>query len=138
MNNLKLILMIVIFTIIPTITFSTDTAYSTAVVLEDSPRVRKAPDLQSEVLFTLKKDEEVIILQRSEEKSTIQTYNDYWYFIRVSDGKTGWSYGTFLEIDKNIYKTFLNAATCRDLDFLKQFVAVEIEYDNGYGKKERI
>jgi hypothetical protein len=68
-----------------------------AVVADDGLRVRKTANLNTEVLGSLSKGEEVEILEKGSQKQSISGISDYWYKIhRASDGLEGWCFGGYL------------------------------------------
>jgi hypothetical protein len=71
-----------------------------AIVTADSLRVRTSSSLGAAVVGTLKKHEQVEILERSASKVTIDGITAYWYKIRrPSDGLTGWCFGGYLDVE---------------------------------------
>lgn len=65
---------------------------------DDKLRVRKEPRI-GEVLGHVNKGDRVIILGKSENKDTIDNFNDYWYKI-MFDGIEGWVYGGYVDIEE--------------------------------------
>jgi hypothetical protein len=71
-----------------------------ATVTADSLRVCASSSLDAAVVGSLKKDEQVKILERSATKVTIDGITAYWYKIRrPSDGLTGWCFGRYLDVE---------------------------------------
>jgi hypothetical protein len=71
-----------------------------ATVTGDSLRVRTSSSLGATVVGTLKKHEQVEILERSASKVTIDGITAYWYKIRRSaDGLEGWCFGGYLDVE---------------------------------------
>ena len=63
-------------------------------------RLRSEPNLSCETLGYLEKGDAVKIVDRSDEKFEIDGENWYWYEVETSDGKTGWIYGKYLDIEE--------------------------------------
>ena len=65
----------------------------------DAVRLRKEPGIESEIIMTLKKDQVVDILQKTDKKVKLSGYpEDYWYEVSSSDGQKGWVFGALMEI----------------------------------------
>ncbi len=65
-------------------------------------RIREWPLLDAKHLGYLTKGDKLEILDRSGIKVKIGAMEDYWYKIRrPSDGMEGWSYGAFIDLDKD-------------------------------------
>ncbi len=72
--------------------------YSKLFVTIDGLKVRKEPNLKSDVVTRLKLEEQVFFLNKKSEKTeTInlgyETATDYWVNIRTKSGKEGWVFG---------------------------------------------
>lgn len=69
--------------------------------LNDSDvRVRTAPDIEgAEVIAALQKGDEVIVLGRSRSEVKIGDMWGYWLAIRMNDGREGYSYGYFFDVN---------------------------------------
>lgn len=71
-------------------------------VLNDSHvRVRQSPNLQAQVLETLRKGYNVEVLERSGARMKIGQTEDYWYKIRTAAGVEGWAYGAYLDLSSD-------------------------------------
>ena len=70
-------------------------------VLNDSDvRVRTAPSIEgAEVIATLQKGDEVIVLGRSRIEFKIGDMWAYWLAIRMNGGREGHSYGYFFDVN---------------------------------------
>jgi hypothetical protein len=66
----------------------------------DSLAVRARQDPSSQRLYKLRRYEVMKIIGRSEEKSEIGDYVDYWYNVLTKDGTRGWCYGESLIIQE--------------------------------------
>lgn len=60
-------------------------------------QLREYPNLKAKILGQLSRGNEVDVLDRSGIKVPIGEMNDYWYEVKTKKGKTGWSYGAFLD-----------------------------------------
>jgi hypothetical protein len=68
-------------------------------ILNDSHvRIRKSPNLQSEHIGYLYKDQRVQILEQTENTMKIGNMESVWYKIRAEDRTEGWVYGFFIDI----------------------------------------
>ena len=63
-------------------------------------RVRFEKNLNCKTVTFINKNDCVKIIDRSEEKFQIEGEKWYWYEIELSDGKIGWVYGKYLDIEK--------------------------------------
>ena len=69
-------------------------------ILNDSHvRIRKSPNLQSEHIGYLYKDQRVQIFDQTENPMKIGEMESVWYKIRTEDGTEGWVYGFFIDIE---------------------------------------
>jgi len=59
---------------------------------EDNVRVRVRPSIKADVVTSLKKDEKIEILDKTDEKMKIDNMENYWIKIKTKDGKYGWAY----------------------------------------------
>lgn len=64
----------------------------------DRHSVRVEADAFSSIVYTLREGEIVKILGRTDEKVTIGSTQDYWYYILTENGAIGYSYGHNLQI----------------------------------------
>ncbi len=71
-----------------------------AVCNDDKVRVRTEPNLNCETICFLNKNDAVKIQDQSEKKFEIAGEKWYWHQVETSDGKTGWVYGKYLDIEK--------------------------------------
>ena len=70
-------------------------------VLNDSRvRLRSSPDLSGKTLALLSKSDALKIIDRSEEKYTIDGESWYWYKVETDDYPDGWIYGKYVDIEK--------------------------------------
>lgn len=102
----------------------TDGANMNGIVLESNTAVRIDPLVFSGCIIRLEKGSLVEILGKSAEKSRIARTTDYWYYVKLEDGATGWIYGQNLkQVDsKNRKQLESLVADLRDQDlsgFLK-------------------
>ncbi|MBN1798579.1 MAG: SH3 domain-containing protein [Spirochaetales bacterium] len=71
-----------------------------ATVRVDSLRVRTSSSLDAAVVGSLKKNEQVEIIERSASKVTIDGITAYWYKIsRLYVGLEGWYFGGYLDVE---------------------------------------
>ncbi|MBN1798570.1 MAG: SH3 domain-containing protein [Spirochaetales bacterium] len=71
-----------------------------ATVTTDSLHVRTSSSLDAAVVGSLKKNEQVQILERSAVKVTIDGITASWYKIRrSSDGLEGWCFGGYPDVE---------------------------------------
>jgi hypothetical protein len=59
-------------------------------------RFRSAPTLSGAVLGALRSSDDLYIVCRTKEKSDIDGFSDYWYYLMSGTGKRGWAYGGYL------------------------------------------
>lgn len=76
-------------------------SYGYGVVNDSNLRLRKAPNLDADVLQLLQKGVRVHVLDITDEAMQIGAMIDYWYFVDVGDGIRGWSYGYFIDFDRS-------------------------------------
>ena len=62
-------------------------------------RIRNTPDLNGEQVGILDKNQEIYILEKTEDEMTIGNMQSVWYKIKTLDGLTGWTYGSFIDLD---------------------------------------
>ena len=68
-------------------------------VLNDSRvRVRTYPTLEAEIVGHLDRGDRVEVLERSGQRVSIGSMNDFWYLVQREDGLSGWSYGHFIDL----------------------------------------
>ena len=63
-------------------------------------RLRDKPNLNSNTLNYLNINDEILIINKSQEKELIENMYSYWYQIRTVKGDEGWMYGYFLDINE--------------------------------------
>lgn len=68
---------------------------------DDGVRLRNNYGLSSTIIKTLRRNENVSILEISPKIEVIDGYYEHWYKILTKDKLTGWVYGAFLELDGN-------------------------------------
>ena len=78
-----------------------------AVVTSSYLRIRKEPNLESEILSHLRLNNVVKILEQNSYTEKIEGEEDYWYKISYQ-GISGWVFGSYLEIYESREKA-LNA-----------------------------
>ena len=61
-------------------------------------RVRTYPTLEAEIVGHLDRGDRVEVLERSGQRVSIGSMNDFWYLVRREDGLSGWSYGHFIDL----------------------------------------
>lgn len=71
-----------------------------AVCNDDKVRVRKEPDLNCDTVTFINKNDSVKIKDQSDRKFEIDGEEWYWHEVELPDGKTGWVYGKYLDIEK--------------------------------------
>ena len=71
-----------------------------AVCNDDKVRLRIEPNLNCETISYLNKNDAIKIKDQTDKKSEISGEKWYWYLIETSDGKTGWVYGKYLDIEE--------------------------------------
>lgn len=71
-----------------------------AVCNDNSVRIRTEPNLTCPVIGKLNKNDSVKIIDTSLEKFVIDGEEWYWHEVELPDGKTGWVYGKYLDIEK--------------------------------------
>ena len=71
-----------------------------AVCNDNNVRIRTEPNLSSSTIGKLNKNNSVKIIDCSMEKFVIDEDVFYWHEIETQDGKTGWVYGKYLDIEK--------------------------------------
>jgi hypothetical protein len=75
-------------------------ADSQGIVNDSRVRLRAAPNLQAATLSYLSKGDKVDVMNMSTTTQRIGTADDFWYQVRTSDGKEGWTYGAFLTLSR--------------------------------------
>lgn len=63
-------------------------------------RLRSEPNLDCETVTYLNRNDAVKIKDQSDRKFEIDGEKWYWHQVETSDGKTGWVYGKYLDIEK--------------------------------------
>lgn len=71
-----------------------------AICNDDKVRVRTEPNLNCETLTFINKNDSVRIKDQTDCKFEIDGEKWYWHEVELSDGKTGWVYGKYLDIEK--------------------------------------
>ncbi len=69
-----------------------------AIIAADGVRLRKTMEsgTSKNIIITLSAGDKVLYVKRSDQKETLDGYNDYWYMIRLRNGNEGWIFGKFL------------------------------------------
>jgi formylglycine-generating enzyme len=62
-------------------------------------RMRDTPDLQSTTVEFLSAGDRVEVLGRSDKTQEIGVFQDYWYKVQSPDGKAGWTFGEFIDLE---------------------------------------
>lgn len=62
-------------------------------------RLRTEPNLNCETLDYLNSGDKVRITDRSEDTQKIDDMEAYWYEVETAEGKTGWVYGAFVDVE---------------------------------------
>jgi len=62
-------------------------------------RIREHPSLKAKTLGHLERAERVRVLERSGYRQMIDGMVAPWYRIETDDGRAGWSYGYFIDLD---------------------------------------
>lgn len=70
-----------------------------AVCNDDKVRVRTEPNLNCDTVCLINKNDAVKIKDQSDRKFEIDGEKWYWHQVETSDGKTGWVYGKYLDIE---------------------------------------
>ena len=63
-------------------------------------RIRKKPSTTGEILAHVYEMEHALILEKSSAEETISGQKNFWYKVRLWDGREGWAFGAFLDIQK--------------------------------------
>lgn len=72
------------------------------IVTHNGLYVRDVPSTEfGRTLFQLKKGQKISILARSIQKIKVGRYYNYWYKIKLVNGKTGWCYAAFIKAKSN-------------------------------------
>lgn len=77
----------------------------TAISLINGLRIRTKPGLPSRIMGVVSEGERLSVVGRSEEKILIEEAEDYWYKIKLNNGKTGWVFGSYLIVEEEIPET---------------------------------
>ena len=100
-DNDRIQLMYLLNQAMETLHFNKELLVSQGTVNDNQVRVRSDNNLSSETLGHVNTGEEVIILDRSENKQQIGDMNDYWYRILSKTSYIkGWMYGAFLDLQE--------------------------------------
>ena len=79
------------------------------VVTVSNTALRITPLVFSGIITRLERGNVVEVMDRSAEKSNIARTSDYWYYVKLQDGTTGWIYGQNLRLmDLKNYKQLDN------------------------------
>lgn len=88
----------------------------TAIVNDNDLRLRKEPNLSSEVLALLDRGTRVNVYGRIAEPLAVGEILSHWYYVRTIDGLQGYCYGYYLDFpvkaDENEYITEIKALSC--------------------------
>jgi hypothetical protein len=68
------------------------------VVLNENAALRFQPQLYTTRIDEMDKGENVRIISRSAERSKIGGVTEYWYFVQLPSGITGWTFGSNLKV----------------------------------------
>lgn len=92
-----------------------------ALIINKNSAVRIDPFIFSAQVTRLPKGTKVVIIDRSATTQQVAKYNDYWYKIKISEGLTGWIYGTNLKILSKIKKDSIEnyISSFKDEDYQK-------------------
>ncbi|MBN1838048.1 MAG: SH3 domain-containing protein, partial [Spirochaetales bacterium] len=71
---------------------------TTGILNDSRVRIREHPSLKSKTLGHLEKGESVKVLERSGYREPIDGMVAPWYRIETGDGRAGWSYGHFIDL----------------------------------------
>lgn len=71
----------------------------TGTINDNRVRLRTEPNLNGETLDYLNSGDKVKITDRSEDTQKIDDMESYWYKVETADGKTGWVYGWFVDVE---------------------------------------
>jgi hypothetical protein len=82
----------------PELTMAATSLHGT--VNDDHVRLRQLPSTQAAVLNQLSKGDLLAVLSKGDSKELIGNDQDYWYKVRCWDGRVGWVFGAFLDIQK--------------------------------------
>ncbi len=75
-----------------------DCSFKKAYINDDLVRFRKEPDLSGEKISNFKKNDEIIVLSRTEKKSFVEGVNNYWYLVQDNQGIIGYVFGEYVTI----------------------------------------
>jgi len=106
-----------------------------AIVNADYLRIREAPSTESSILGRLMKSAEVLVLQKTKEKSTVGSSEEYWYELVTIEGIRGWAFGQFLTLkEKQGEASNFPAKYERSSEMPEQDIDLSIA--NGYEKRK--
>jgi hypothetical protein len=66
------------------------------IITENDVRIRSKQGLDSSIIGMLKRGDEIDILARSDEESTIRENKAFWYFVIARNGLSGWVFGSYI------------------------------------------
>lgn len=69
-------------------------------VVEDDLNVRSSP--RGKVVARLSVGDKVLVLGRTKKKYKVGQWENYWYKIKMKDGKTGWCFSQWIAIGDNV------------------------------------
>jgi len=69
------------------------------IINDSSVRLRTEPTSNSSIILLLEKGDKVSIIRKWNYKERIDGESWYWYEVETSDGKPGWVYGKYLDIE---------------------------------------
>ena len=71
------------------------------IVNKNSHSMRVKPNADANLVYRLKKDQQVKVIGRTAEKVKIAKFEGYWWHLITDDGVKGWSYDSYLSIYNN-------------------------------------
>jgi hypothetical protein len=100
-------------------------AQSVLIIQGDVVNIRKAPNVQGEVVTKAKRFERLTVLQKASQ-DFIGGVSDYWYRVQTSAGKVGYVFGNFTSLKlegqrtEDLYLTEISMGDCFHLIFGEQ------------------
>lgn len=76
-----------------------DCSFKQAVINDDLVRFRNAPNLSSEIIASLKINNTVRILSRTDEMVNLNNSDNYWYLVQDGEGRIGYVFGKFITLE---------------------------------------
>jgi hypothetical protein len=106
-SYIRFILILVIASLASRSSFSQNFERSNAKVTTKVLKIRHLPSMTANIIGRLEQGEVVEVIKKSNDKTTIDNINDYWYKISLKKSKksgAGWVFGGYLTFELNIRK----------------------------------